>query len=142
MKRSLLLMTGIAGVASVAVLSGTAFAATNNGNGNGFNAQLDTKAKVLSMTADQLREQLKTKTLYQIAEAKGVSEDKLHSAVATQAESRWRAAGMTDSQIKDRQKQMTERQADCDGTGSGAGQGQGGGMQGSNGNRMHAQPQE
>lgn len=136
MKKLLIYAGGAVGLAGAALMTtGAAFAAnaSNAGNGYGYTSQLETKAQALNMTADQLREQLKTQTLYQIAADKGVSVDALQARVAEQARERWQAAGLTQEQIQERETAMAERQANCDGTGSmarnGDGQGQGQGQQ-------------
>lgn len=128
MKKSLLVTTGATLVISAAVISsGAVFAMGQNGNGAGvgYTQQIQSKATVLNMTTDQLREQLKTKTLYQIAEEKNVSIDTLHEQLQSQARERWQDRGLTDEQIQARADAMADRQADCDGDGNGAGTGTG-----------------
>ena len=88
-----------------------------NGTGNGYSQQLQTKASTLKMTADQLREELKTKTLTQIAQEKQVSLDAVHQATQTAARARWQANGLSADEIKNRETAMADRQADCDGSG-------------------------
>ncbi|MBW4062121.1 hypothetical protein HJC99_06120 [Candidatus Saccharibacteria bacterium] len=104
--------------------SGLAFAANDNasqmGNGrNGYAQQLQVKASALNLSVTDLQEQLKTKTLAQIAAAKGVSMGAIHDATSKQAQANWAANGLTADQIKERTAAQAQRQADCDGTGSG-----------------------
>jgi hypothetical protein len=93
-----------------------------NGGGRGYQQSLTSKAEVLGMTSEELRTELESKTLLEIATEKGVSEDKLHAAIQASAQKRWAANGLSQSEIDSRLKDMTERQANCDGTGNGGGQ--------------------
>ena len=95
-----------------------------NGGGYGYQQSLTSKAEVLGMTSDQLRTELESKTLLEVATEKGVSEDQLHTAMQTAAQKRWAANGLSQSEIDSRLKDMSERQANCDGTGNGNGGGQ------------------
>ena len=119
-------------IGAMVATSGVAFAANQMGNGNGngngkgsgYTQQLETKATTLKLTTDQLKEQLETKTLAQIAEEKNVALSTIHEAIQTQAKARWEANGATAEEIAAREASMTERQADCDGDGKGMGAGQ------------------
>lgn len=108
--------TGLA-VAGLVVIPGFAQAQTTNsnvmGNGAGYGNQqvMQTKAKTLGITEDELRTQLQTKTMLQIAEEKGISEDQFHATMQTAAQERWKADGLTQAEIDARLKDMTERQA-------------------------------
>jgi hypothetical protein len=96
-----------------------------NGNGYGYQQMLQTKADLLGMTEDELTTQLQTKTMDQIAEEKGISEDKLHEAMQSSAEKRWAARGLTQAEIDSRLQEMKERQASGDHTGNSASRGNG-----------------
>lgn len=121
----------VVALGALAASSGLAFAANDNihrmgsgsGNGgsNGYTRQLQVKADALKLSVADLQEQLKTKTLTQLAAEKGVSMDAIHAATTKQAHANWEAKGMTAEQIKARESAQAERQADCDGTGNGAG---------------------
>lgn len=115
------------GASSAALAANQYSAHTHNGNGtgNGYSQQLEAKATALKMSTDQLREELKTKTLTQIAEEKQVSLDAVHQATQTAARARWQANGLSADETKARETAMAERQADCDGTGNNDGSGSG-----------------
>jgi len=83
----------------------------SNGGGYGYQQVMETKAETLDMTVDQLRTQLETKTLLQVAEEKGVSEEQLHLAIQESAEERQESRDCTQDQIENRLQNMEERQA-------------------------------
>lgn len=91
--------------------------ASGNGNGNGYQSSLETRAKAVNMTTDQLQEALKTKTMDQIMADQKVSTEAYHAAVRDAATARWEARGLSDAEIKERQTWQADRQNDCDGTG-------------------------
>lgn len=134
MKKLLTYSLGIAGLATAGLVAAPSFAqaqsANSNmqGNGGGYGNQqvLQTKAQLLGMTEDQLRTELQTKTMLQIAADKGISEDKLHATMQQAAQARWQANGLTPAEIASRLQTMQERQAsDHDGNSAN----RGGGMQ-------------
>ena len=86
---------------------------------------LQTKADLVGVTKDELSEQLKTKTLEQIAAEKGVSLDQIHEAMQKAAEKRWADRGLTESEIASRLQTMKDRQASDDHTANSANRGQG-----------------
>ena len=83
----------------------------NGGTGSGYNQMIQTKAKLLGMTEVELTTQLHTKTMLQLAEEKGISEDQLHDAMEAGARQRWSEKGLSQSEIDARLKNMEERQA-------------------------------
>ncbi|MFS8118033.1 MAG: hypothetical protein ACMG55_06010 [Microcoleus sp.] len=120
MKRILTYSLGIAGLAVAGLIATPSFANAqsvgngahnSNGNGAGHRQQLQTKADLLKMTKDELTTQLKTKTMLQIAEDKGISADKFHESMETAAKQRWSDRGLTQAEIDSRLKNMAERQA-------------------------------
>ena len=124
MKRNLVYAAVIGGTASVIGLTSAGLAAADNqpkgqgnGPGQGYSRQLEVKAQVLNMTTDQLRAQLKTKTLAQIAAEQNVSLETLQAKLAEQAQQRWQAAGLSAEEIQQRTKAMEDRHANCDGDG-------------------------
>ncbi len=130
MKKVTLLAGGTAlALGALVASSGLAFAANDsaprmgNANGSGYTQQLQVKADILKLSTAQLQEQLKTKTLTQLAAEKGVSMDTIRAATSAQAHARWQENGLTADQIKARETAQAQRQADCDGTGSGGGSG-------------------
>lgn len=82
-----------------------------NGNGAGYQQMIQTKAKLLGISESELKTQLQTKTMLQLAEEKGISEDQLHKSMETAARQRWADRGLTQSEIDARLKNMEERQA-------------------------------
>lgn len=109
------------GIASLAV-TGAVFVGTNgvsalagNGQSNGhqsaskgygYQRSLDSRAEALGLTADELKTALKTKTMLEIAQEKGITQEQFQAKMSEAAQARWQ-----------------ERQADCDGTGENQGQG-------------------
>src|SRR5680860_1655213 len=83
----------------------------NGGAGHGYNQMIQTKSKLLGVSEDELITQLQTKTMLQLAEAKGISEDHFHDAMEAAARQRWAERGLTQSEIDVRLKNMEERQA-------------------------------
>lgn len=97
-------------------LTAQAGAGYGHGQGQGQSQAWATKAQVLGMTEDQLRTELQTKTMLQIAEEKGITHEQLQEKMRASAQSRWTAAGLTQAQIEERTAQMEARQAAGDGT--------------------------
>lgn len=135
MKKKLLISSGVIGlmvsgfmlVPSLALAQGGNSNINGNGGGYGYQQSMTTKAEALDMSSDQLRTELESKTLLEVATEKGVSIDQLHTTMQTAAQERWEANGLDQTEIDARLKNMEERQADCDGTGTGTGTGSGGG---------------
>lgn len=81
-----------------------------NGNGTGYQKTIQTKAELVGMTADELKTQLQTKTMLQIAEEKGITEDQLHTSMQASAIKRWQDMGLTQSEIDSRVQNMVQHQ--------------------------------
>jgi hypothetical protein len=134
-KKLLILSTGVVSLAAAGLMIAPSFAQAQSGNaningagngtgkGNGYQQSLTNKAKILGMTEDQLKTQLQTKTLLEIAKDKGISEEQWHEKVEAAAQARWKANGLTQAEIDARTKTMEDRQANCDGTDTGNGGG-------------------
>lgn len=130
MKRILTYSLGVAGIATVGLLAvAPSFAGAQTaevarygqGKGYGYTQMLETKAKLVNMSTEELKAQLETKTMLQIAEENGVSQEQLHEASKAAAQARWEERGFSEEEIQERTKAMEERQQDgeCDGSGSG-----------------------
>ena len=116
----------VAGMAGFGTYSVSAMNANNgqaNGNGNGAQTALASKAAAVNLTADQLRDQLQTKTMLQIAKDQGLTLEQYQAKVREAAQARWSDRGLSADEIATRTADQTARQAACDGTGSGAGTG-------------------
>lgn len=119
MKKITMYSLGIAGLAIAGLVAVPSFAqaqSTNNnlrGNGVGYGNQqsMQTKAKTFGMTEAELRTQLETKTMLQIAEEKGISEDQFQEKMQQAAQERWKANGLTQTEIDARLEKMKERQS-------------------------------
>lgn len=119
MKKLLMYSLGIAGLATAGLAAAPSLAqaqsanstARGNGGGYGYQQVMQTKAQLLGMTEDELRTQLQTKTMLQIAADKGISEDKLHATMQQAAQERWQAHGLTPAEIATRLQTMQERQS-------------------------------
>lgn len=94
-----------------------------NGGGYGYQQMIETKAELLNMSVDELKAQLETKTMLEVAEENGVNEEQLREAMQTAAEARWAERGLTEEEIAERTQAREDRQqsGDCDGTGIGGG---------------------
>ncbi|NTW62392.1 hypothetical protein HGB25_03220, partial [Candidatus Saccharibacteria bacterium] len=103
---------GFAAVPSLAGAQGAVSRGVHSGgNGSGYTQMIQTKAKLLGVTEEELKTQLQTKTMLQLAEEKGISEEQLHTAMEAAARQRWADKGLTQSEIDARLKNMAERQA-------------------------------
>lgn len=91
--------------------------------GNGYNSSLESRAKVLGMSVDELKTALQTKTMLQVAQEKGLTEDQLQVKMRETATVRWQDRGLSTAQIQERTAAQTERQSSCDGTADHDGQG-------------------
>jgi len=119
MNKIVMYSLGIASLAATGLMVVPSFAqaqtAKNNTNGNGggygYQQVIETKAKTLGMTEAELKTQLETKTLLQVAEEKGISEDQLHESMQQAAQHRWADKGLTQAEIDSRMQNMQERQA-------------------------------
>ncbi|MGI6612136.1 MAG: hypothetical protein ACOX0Z_00975 [Candidatus Nanosyncoccaceae bacterium] len=129
----------IAGV--VGLVATNAFAGNQNqfgsdsgrqrqGNGQGYQKSLESRAKVFGISTDELKQALEARTMSQIAKEKGMSEDAFRAKMAEQARKRWAERGLSEEEIAkriaDREKRQAENQANCDGFGSGSGNRTGG----------------
>ena len=118
----LLLAGGAVGLAMTGLVAAGSVSAMANGNGGGNGNQggqgygLTTQSKVLDMDRDQLRTQLQDKTMLQVAEDQGLTQEQFQARVRAAQTERWQAAGLSSDQITERQQNMDERQANCDGT--------------------------
>lgn len=99
-------------IAGIAIVPNLASAQTTNANaGSGYQQMLQTKAGLIGITKDELNKQLETKTLEQIAEEKGISEDQIHAAMQKVAEKRWADNGLSETEIAERLQNMKNRQS-------------------------------
>lgn len=118
MKKIIMYSVGIAGLAAAGLaitpsLVG-AQSANNmgvNGNGSGYQQMIQEKATIIGLSETELKTQLQTKTMLQIAEEKGISEDQFHESMEKVARQRWADRGLSQTEIDSRLKAMEERQA-------------------------------
>lgn len=82
---------------------------SENGAGNGYQDSLESRAKVLGMTADQLKTSLETKTLSQVAVERGISETDFQAKMQAAAKARWEARGLSASEIATRVAEQQKR---------------------------------
>lgn len=131
MKKLAILSAGTASLAIAGLLlipnlvnaqGGTGSGNSNgNGNGGGYEQMLTAKAQILGMTNEELKTQLQDKTMDQVIEAQGLSEDQFHEKMGSVAEARWAERGLSTEEIAERQALRAENQGECDGTGDGGG---------------------
>lgn len=121
-------------VASVVGLSATSVLANNqnrsdngrrsqgNGQGQGYQKSLETRAKVFGVSVDELKQALETKTMSQIAKERGMSEETFRAKMTERTKEHWTERGLSEEEIAkrvaDREKRQAENQANCDGFGS------------------------
>ena len=74
----------------------------SNGQGNGRQTSLESRAKVVGMSVDELESELETKTMSQIAVERGLSEDAFRAKMTEAAKARWEARGLSSTEIADR----------------------------------------
>lgn len=115
-----LAVTGIVGVSglSTSALNGQsnvtgAQTGSRQGNsqGNGYQASLESRAKVLSMSVEDLKKALENKTMSQIAKEKGMTESDFQSKMAEAAKARWEARGLSSEEIAKRTAEREKRHA-------------------------------
>ena len=117
MKKILTLGIGMAVVAAAGIIAIPALAqgqkqgANGNGGSYGYRQNMTTKAGILGITEDELKSQLATKTMIQIAAEKGISEDQFHALMQKSAQERWASKGLTQAEMDSRLQNMKERQA-------------------------------
>ncbi len=119
MKKIVMYSIGIASLAAAGLVIVPSFASAQssvntmrgNGGGSGYQQMIETKAKLVGMTVSELEAQLRTKTMLQVAQEKGVSEDQLQDTMEAAARARWAEKGLSQSEIDSRLKNMAERQA-------------------------------
>jgi len=110
-----LAVTGIVGASSLSVsaLSGQANSTgthQGNGQGSGYQASLESRAKIFGMSVDDLKKALETKTMSQIAVERGMSEETFQTKMAEAAKARWEARGLSSDEIATRTAEREARQ--------------------------------
>ncbi len=113
-----LAVIGVVGAASLsasavtrpAVHDGNGYS-QGRGNGAGRQASLESRAKVVGMTADELETALETKTMSQIAKDKGMTEDQFRAKMQEAAKARWEARGLSAEEIAQRVADREARHA-------------------------------
>ena len=113
----------VAGIVGVSSLSASALNGQSNGTGaqtgsrqgnsqgNGYQASLESRAKVLSMSVEDLKKALENKTMSQIAKEKGMTESDFQSKMAEAAKARWEARGLSSEEIAKRTAEREKRHA-------------------------------
>lgn len=86
-------------------------AAVQNGNGGGYQASLEARAKAVNMTAEQLNVALKTQTMDQIMADKGVSTEAYQAQMRTASKARWESRGLSADEVQQRVEWQQNRQA-------------------------------
>jgi len=127
----------VAGLTAVGTMSVSALNGQGNGvsnqttsrHGNGYQSSLESRAKVVNMTANELQKALETKTMSQIAAEKGIEQTAFQLKMTEAAKVRWEARGLSTDEIAtrvaDQEKRRTANEADGHEFGSGAGNHQG-----------------
>lgn len=84
---------------------------------------LETKAQIIGVSTDELREELQTKTMIEVAEEKGVTLEEMQSQMRIKAMERWKEKGLSDEEIQQRIDFQEQKQANHDSAGANQGQG-------------------
>ena len=79
------------------------------GNGAGYQTSLEERAQVVNMTAEQLRTELQTKTMAQIALEQGMDEATFQAKMTEMAQARWAARGLSAEEIAQRVAEQEQR---------------------------------
>lgn len=93
--------------------------AQNGGTGgSGYQASLESRAKAVNMTAEQLRVALQTKTMDQIMADKGISIETYQAQMREASKARWESRGLSAAEVQKRVEWQQNRQANAthDGT--------------------------
>lgn len=94
------------------------------GQGQGRTTMLETRAKVLGVSVEELQSAIDDgKTMQEVAAEKGISQEQYQAKMTETAKSRWAERGLSSEEIAKRTAWQEERQADCDGTGEHRGEG-------------------
>ncbi|HLD51092.1 hypothetical protein A3K34_01790 [candidate division WWE3 bacterium RIFOXYC1_FULL_40_10] len=84
------------------------------GNGKEFprgrQPGIEAKAELFGLSADELKEQLKTKTIVEIAREKNITYEQMQEFMRVWMTKRWQENGLTQEDIESRIQGMTQRQ--------------------------------
>lgn len=95
----------------------------NGGNGGGYQASLDARAKAVGMTSAELTEALKTKDMDDILADKKISTTDFQSKMAAASKARWEAKGLSADEVQKRVDWQKNRHATATHDGNNEGQG-------------------
>lgn len=109
----------VAGIVGVSGLSASALngqgndAGTTAGSrqGNGYQSSLESRAKVVGMSVEDLKKALEDRTMSQIAKEKGMTESDFRSKMVEAAKARWEARGLSKEEIDKRTAEREKRHA-------------------------------
>lgn len=115
----------VAGVVGVGSLGVSALNGQGNGTGShngarqggGYQASLESRAKIVNKTVDQLKKELETKTMSQIAVESGLSEETFRAKMAEASKARWEARGLSSEEIAKRVADREQRHASAEADG-------------------------
>ncbi len=107
-----------AGALAAAPLIASAQTAQNQARGGQNGNGLEIRAQAMDMTAEQLREQLQTKTMSQVISDQNMTTEQYQEQVREAANNRWQEMGLSGEEIQERTEKQQERQANCDGSGT------------------------
>ena len=105
---------GVLGTAAVAASPVAEAHVPGGGHARGerFEQMLANKAEFLGLTVDELKEELQTKTLRQIAEEQGITREDIIAHKRARLEEHWRNQGVSEEDIARRLERFDERTAD------------------------------
>lgn len=122
--KSLIVGTGVVGL----LVAGVMLSAIANADepmqrqiGFGYERALEAKAAVLGMDQDQLMQQLRDKTMAELAAEQGMSLESFQAEMKQVREQRWRALGLSEEEQQARTEAAQQRHENCDGSGNAEG---------------------
>ncbi len=89
----------------------------------GHERMLETKAEILGIDVEELKQTLENKTFKELLEEKNIDLEELHQKMQEKAVARWQERGMSDEEIQERIERQATKHAkgarDCQADGSG-----------------------
>lgn len=83
----------------------------NRSSNSGYQASIDARAKAVGMSATELTEALKTKTMDDILNEKKISFTDYQAAMATASKARWESKGLSAEEVQKRVDWQSKRQS-------------------------------
>jgi len=85
----------------------------DHGRKFGTERMLETKAEILGMSVEELRETLQNRTFLELAEEQGITLEQWREIMQEKARERWQEMGLSEEEIAERERWQEERHAEC-----------------------------